>query len=297
MCECTSVRVCVFLQLDPLVIQVQQLGMLHHQQVTSSTHPQTMGSDSLRGLLSHHSPQSMYNAASGQVIRVSLSGQPQAMGYRTPSQYPVSLGPPNLSRYSNTQHSVPHQNQHSSHSQHQQQMYQMQQQQQHQQQQARISPHGVMYNNPGMRPVLHARVQSPQSSNQQSQPLGPPMHQGGGVQWHIPQQSGGMVNGTGIPVNSSSQHHGPSRAPPQSLPLDESFKITLKTQTAQQQQHHQMAQRPAPTSAPNMAVDAGNKMPGGHVTSSVPKTPSPSQARVEDPEKSLDKFCQVQLIQ
>ena len=121
------------------------------------------------------------------------------------------------------------------------------------------------------------------------------MHQGGGVQWHIPQQSGGMVNGTGMSVNSSSQHHGSSRPPPQSLPLDESFKIMLKTQTAQQ--HQQMAQRPAPISAPNMAGDAGNKMPGGHVTSSVPKTPSPSQARVEDPEKSLDKFCQVQLMQ
>ena len=45
--------------------------------------------------------------------------------------------------------------------------------------------------------------------------------------------------------------------------------------------------------APIVTADAGNRMPGGHVTSSVPKTPSPSQARVEDPEKSLDKFCQV----
>lgn len=29
------------------------------------------------------------------------------------------------------------------------------------------------------------------------------------------------------------------------------------------------------------------------VTSSVPKTPSPSQGRTDDPEKSLDTFCQV----
>jgi hypothetical protein len=54
-------------------------------------------------------------------------------------------------------------------------------------------------------------------------------------------------------------------------------------------------QRAAPAPSPTAVVDAGNKMPGGHVTSSVPKTPSPSQARVEDPEKSLDKFCQVKL--
>jgi hypothetical protein len=170
-------------------------------------------------------------------------------------------------------------------------MYQIsqQQQQQQQQQQARISPHAVMFNNPGMRPVLHARVQSPHSSNQQSQSLPPPMHQGGGVQWHIPQQSGGMVNGTGLPLNHSSQHNVSSRPSPQTVPLDESFKITLK-QVPQQQTVQRTTS--AGVLAPSVIGDAGNRMPGGHVTSSVPKTPSPSQARVEDPEKSLDKFCQ-----
>jgi hypothetical protein len=290
-------------------MQVQQLGMLHHQQVTSSTHPQTIGAEgmntNLRGLLSHHNPHGMYNTASGQVIRVSLSGQPQQMNnvvaYRSSSgvqQYPVGLGPSSMSRYSNphpSQHTIQHPNQHSVPPHQQQQLYQLQQQQpQQQQQQARISPHAVMFSNAGMRPVLHARVQSPHSSNQQPQPLPPPIHQGGGVQWHIPQQSGGMVNGTGIPLNSSSQHHSSSRPPPQALPLDESFKITLKQVPQQQQQAVQRAV-PAPAHATNMAGDALNKMPGGHVTSSVPKTPSPSQARAEDPEKSLDKFCQVQL--
>ncbi|PNF34792.1 hypothetical protein B7P43_G03734 [Cryptotermes secundus] len=276
--------------------------MLHHQQVTSSTHPQTIGADgmntNLRGLLSHHNPHGMYTAASGQVIRVNLSGQPQQMNnvvtYRSApgvQQYPVSLAPPTMSRYSNphpSQHPAQHANQLSGTPHQQQQLYQLQQQQQ-QQQQSRISPHAVMFNNPGMRPALHARVQSPQSSNQQSQPLAQPMHQGGGVQWHIPQQSAGMVNGTGLPPNSSSQHHSASRPPPLPLPVDESFKITLKHVPQQQQQ---LMQRAAPAPAPSMVVDAGNKMPGGHVTSSVSKTPSPSQARVEDPEKSLDKFCQ-----
>jgi hypothetical protein len=300
-CVCVCVCVCVPPSSCSLIMQVQQLGMLHHQQVTSSTHPQTIGADgmntNLRGLLSHHNPHGMYNTASGQVIRVSLSGQPQQMNnvvaYRSPSgvqQYPVGLAPPSMSRYSNphpSQHTVQHPNQHSVPSHQQQQLYQLQQQQQ---QQARILPHAVMFNNPGMRPVLHARVQSPHSSNQQPQPLPPPMHQAGGVQWHIPQQSGGMVNGTGIPLNPSSQHHGLSRPPPQALPLDESFKITLKQ--VPQQQTVQRA-TPAPAPVPNTAGDASNKMPGGHVTSSVPKTPSPSQARVDDPEKSLDKFCQV----
>lgn len=287
-------------------MQVHQLGMLHHQQVTSSTHPQTIGADgmntNLRGLLSHHNPHGMYTAASGQVIRVNLSGQPQQMSnvvaYRSApgvQQYPVGLAPPSMSRYSNphpSQHPAQHANQLSGPSHQQQQLYQLQQQQQ---QQARISPHASMFNNAGMRPVLHARVQSPQSSNQQSQSLAPPMHQGGGIQWHIPQQSAGMVNGTGLPPNSSSHHHSSSRPPPPPLPVDESFKITLKHVPQQQQQ--QMLQRAAPALAPTTAVDAANRcqLPGGHVTSSVPKTPSPSQARVEDPEKSLDKFCQVKL--
>lgn len=299
---CVCACACVLPSSYSLIMQVHQLGMLHHQQVTSSTHPQTIGADgmntNLRGLLSHHNPHGMYTAASGQVIRVNLSGQPQQMNnvvtYRsTPGvqQYPVSLAPPSMSRYSNphpSQHPAQHGNQLSGPSHQQQQLYQLQQQQQ----QARISPHAVMFNNPGMRPALHARVQSPQSSNQQSQPLAPPMHQGGGVQWHIPQQSAGMVNGTGLPLNSSSQHHSASRPPPLPLPVDESFKITLKHVPQQQQQ---IVQRAAPAPAPSTVVDAGNKMPGGHVTSSVPKTPSPSQARVEDPEKSLDKFCQVKL--
>ena len=289
-----------------LIMQVQQLAMLHHQQVTSSTHPQTIGADgmnaNLRGLLSHHNPHGMYSAASGQVIRVSVAGQPQQMSnivaYRSPTgvqQYPVSIAPPSMSRYSNShssQHPAHHPNQHSGSTHQQQQMYQIsqQQQQQQQQQQARISPHAVMFNNPGMRPVLHARVQSPHSSNQQSQSLPPPMHQGGGVQWHIPQQSGGMVNGTGLPLNHSSQHNVSSRPSPQTVPLDESFKITLK-QVPQQQTVQRTTS--AGVLAPSVIGDAGNRMPGGHVTSSVPKTPSPSQARVEDPEKSLDKFCQV----
>ncbi|CAG2062221.1 unnamed protein product [Timema podura] len=71
------------------------------------------------------------------------------------------------------------------------------------------------------------------------------------------------------------------RPVPQSLPMDESFKITLKTQVAPQSQR---AVFPAP-------ADPG-RVPGGQVTSSVPKTPSPSHARVDDTEKSLDKFCQ-----
>lgn len=286
-------------------MQVQQLAMLHHQQVTSSTHPQTIGADgmnaNLRGLLSHHNPHGMYNAASGQVIRVSVAGQPQQMNnivaYRSPTgvqQYPVSLAPSSMSRYSNphpSQHPAQHPNQHSGSAHQQQQQQQQQMYQIQQQQQARISPHAVMFNNPGMRPVLHARVQSPHSSNQQSQPLPPPMHQGGGIQWHIPQLSGGMVNGTGLSLNHSSQHSVSSRPSPQTVPLDESFKITLK-QVPQQQQTVQRTTTGA-VLAPSVIGDAGNKMPGGHVTSSVPKTPSPGQARVEDPEKSLDKFCQV----
>lgn len=291
-------------------MQIQQLGMLHHQQVTSFTHPQTIGADgmntNLGGLLSHNNnPHGMYNTASGQVIRVSLSGHPQQMNnvaYRSPSgvqQYPIGLGPSSMSRYSNphpSQHTIQHPNQHSLPS-HQQQLFQLQQQQQQQRQQqqhVRISPHAVMFSNPGMRPVLHARVQSPHSSNQLPQQLPPPMHQGGGMQWHIPQQSGGMVNGTGILLNTSSQHHDSSHPPPQALPLDESFKITL-TQVPQQQQQSVQRAAPAPAPSTSMAGDALIKVPGGHVTSSVPKTPSRSQARVEDPEMGLDKFCQVEL--
>jgi hypothetical protein len=100
-----------------------------------------------------------------------------------------------------------------------------------------------------------------------------------------------MVNGTGLPLNNSSQHNVLSRPSPQTVPLDESFKITLK-QVPQQQQTVQRTTS-AGVLAPSVTGDAGNRMPGGHVTSSVPKTPSPSQARADDPEKSLDKFCQV----
>ncbi|XP_021924762.1 protein let-418-like [Zootermopsis nevadensis] len=66
----------------------------------------------------------------------------------------------------------------------------------------------------------------------------------------------------------------------------QSPKITLKQVPEQQQQSVQRA-APAPAPSISMAGDALIKVPGGHVTSSVPKTPSRSQARVEDPGMSL----------
>ncbi|XP_067000025.2 E3 ubiquitin-protein ligase TRIM33 [Anabrus simplex] len=262
---------------------VQSMGMLQpHQQVTSSTHPQTLGPDSmnpnLRGLLTHQN-HGNFNGGSP-VIRGNLVNQNQHVA--TPSGYRIAsnqvYNPSGMQRYPNQ-----HPNQHHQQQQQQQQpqlyhMQQQQQQQHHQQQapqQTRISPHGLMYNQ-GMRQSLHTRVQSPHSSNQHSASAG--------IQWHIPQQGAGMLNGniSGQPQNSMG--HNAVRPPPAALPIDESFKITLKTQMLPQ------AQRTAApsTTTGNSGGDGNNKV----VTSSVPKTPSPSQGRVEDAERSLDTFCQ-----
>ncbi|KAL0273288.1 UNVERIFIED_CONTAM: hypothetical protein PYX00_005994 [Menopon gallinae] len=93
----------------------------------------------------------------------------------------------------------------------------------------------------------------------QPQPAPPPYTQSqpsSGPQWHIPQQQGSF--------------HA-SRPAPASLPIDESFKIHLKTQ------------------GNNGEVRSANS--NSSVTSSVSKTPSPGTSR-EDPNTRMDKFCQ-----
>lgn len=63
------------------------------------------------------------------------------------------------------------------------------------------------------------------------------------------------------------------------MPIDESFKIHLKTQAS-----------PQNNSVPNGEIRPGNS--SSSVTSSVSKTPSPGTLR-EDPNTRMDKFCQV----
>ncbi|KAK6637203.1 hypothetical protein RUM44_007617 [Polyplax serrata] len=103
--------------------------------------------------------------------------------------------------------------------------------------------------------------------NQQQQvppPPPPPYNQvqaTAGPQWHIPQQQG--------------SYHS-SRPTPQSVSIDESFKIHLKTQN-------------------NSQVSGNGEMRTGtsssSVTSSMSKTPSPGTSK-EDPNLRMDKFCQ-----
>lgn len=97
------------------------------------------------------------------------------------------------------------------------------------------------------------------------------------LSWHIPQQQPGSYSGI-------SNHNLQRQQPPHLLPMDESFKITLK----------QPLQRQNSEGTPPTMIDQKPPHPS-YVTSSVPKTPSPhTQAKAaDDAEKSLDKFCQV----
>ncbi|EEB19753.1 conserved hypothetical protein [Pediculus humanus corporis] len=82
-----------------------------------------------------------------------------------------------------------------------------------------------------------------------------------GPQWHIPQQQGSF--------NSS-------RPTPPSIPIDESFKIHLKTQNSCLGGNNG-----------EMRMTTSNSA----VTSSASKTPSPGTSK-EDPSTRMDKFCQ-----
>ncbi|XP_049937524.1 E3 ubiquitin-protein ligase TRIM33-like isoform X2 [Schistocerca serialis cubense] len=252
----------------------------HHQQVTSSTHPQQLGTDgvnaNLRGLLSHQ----VYQQGGGApVIRVSVSNQPvqQHVG-AAPTAYRVPVGhayqhPP---RYSAQQqlYTVHH---------HQQQPQQIPNNRMASQNVGHTFAGQVQRQAVGMQHVMpaagvsvtHTRGQSPHSSSAQ-------MMQHSGVQWHIPQQGvGSNANGHAYPpVARAAQPQGP---------VDESFKITLKSQVQPQ------AQRVTGGTVPAVAQNQNGELSGrvsSAVTSSVPKTPSPSQGRSEDTEKSLDNLCQ-----
>lgn len=262
---------------------------LHQQQVTSSTHPYNNSGQqvepNLRGLLSHHNYQQQQHSSSygGQVIRAT---SPQA-GVAGPSMplYRIAGGqlpppmPPAAGGSVSSQHRYI-----TSHQQHNfsqpvhpsaQPPQQPLTQQQQQQQMASAMQNGrghPTYSNVARQ--LVQRVQSPHSSNQQ---MG-----SAGIQWHIPQQPAGNNYPTqGIGANNHQKQVPP---PPHLLPVDESFKITLKQPLVRQN---------SGGTPPSVPTDQKPPHPS-YVTSSVPKTPSPhTQAKAaDDAEKSLDKFCQ-----
>uniref|UniRef100_A0A1B6EGQ1 Uncharacterized protein n=1 Tax=Clastoptera arizonana TaxID=38151 RepID=A0A1B6EGQ1_9HEMI len=255
---------------------------LHHQQVTSSTHPYNNGGHhvepNLRGLLAHHNfqqqPPIPYTTIRATSPQAAIAG-PSMPLYRmtTTGQLPPPLPPSGSSshqRYMNNNHH-PH-----TYTQSMQQGPQVSQHQHHHHQVTapsissllQSSRHHPSAYSPAARQLVQ-RVQSPHSSNQQSQPTTQVLS------WHIPQQPHG--NYSTVSVNNN-----PKPQPPHLVPMDESFKITLKQQVRQNSE-----------GTPPAMVDVKPPHPS-YVTSSVSKTPSPhTQAKAaDDAEKSLDKFCQ-----
>lgn len=112
----------------------------------------------------------------------------------------------------------------------------------------------------GYHPPQQQQQQPPQQQQQQQQPPPPPAHilqqAAAAAKWHIPQN---------IETHPPEQNSGTNRPPPSLITPDDSFKITLKPRTTE------------------------NK---STVTSTNPKTPSPSLGKGDDTERNLDKYCE-----
>lgn len=106
--------------------------------------------------------------------------------------------------------------------------------------------------------------------------------------WHIPQQG---VNPC-IPYTTSRHQQ---VAPSMPAPVNDTYKITLRNQQANNNQKYGAAASVSPC---DNSSQLQNPSSAGHtVSSSVPKTPSPvtTPGKSDDTEKSLDKFCQKSL--
>lgn len=104
------------------------------------------------------------------------------------------------------------------------------------------------------------------------------------ARWHIPQN----VN-VCLPFYGS-RHQS---APLMTVPVNDTYKITLKNQ----QPNNQKYTNTSVTTNSDMPPQSQNAVSVGHtVSSSVPKTPSPvPPGKTDETEKSLDKFCQKSL--
>ncbi|XP_012250621.2 E3 ubiquitin-protein ligase TRIM33 [Athalia rosae] len=123
------------------------------------------------------------------------------------------------------------------------------------------------------------RMQQVSPTTPLTQHLNYSVHQPPAARWHIPQ------NLNPRPPFYPARHS----TPPVTAPANDTYKITLKNPHAPNQKF---------TSSTNVNSDvlplSQNLSIGQAVSSSVPKTPSPvpSHAKADDPEKSLDQFCQ-----
>ncbi|XP_046430107.1 E3 ubiquitin-protein ligase TRIM33 [Neodiprion fabricii] len=123
------------------------------------------------------------------------------------------------------------------------------------------------------------RMQQCSPTSPSAQHFNYPVHQQPAARWHIPQN-----------LNPRHQSY-PTRhsTPPVSVAANDTYKITLKNQSANNQKFNLNTNTSSET-----LPQSQNSSVGQAVSSSVPKTPSPvpAHAKTDETEKSLDKFCQ-----
>ncbi|XP_043255808.1 E3 ubiquitin-protein ligase TRIM33-like isoform X2 [Colletes gigas] len=132
--------------------------------------------------------------------------------------------------------------------------------------------------------VSGVRLQQCNPTSPSTQHLNYSVPQPATARWHIPQN-----------VNPCLPYY-PSRhqvTPPMPVPINDTYKITLKNQQSNVNQKYNTQTSTATDNQPQ----SQNSVSVGHtVSSSVPKTPSPvPPGKSDETEKSLDKFCQKSL--
>ncbi|XP_076622856.1 E3 ubiquitin-protein ligase TRIM33 [Colletes latitarsis] len=132
--------------------------------------------------------------------------------------------------------------------------------------------------------VSGVRLQQCNPTSPSTQHLNYSVPQPAAARWHIPQN-----------VNPCLPYY-PSRhqvTPPMPVPINDTYKITLKNQQSNVNQKYNTQTSTATDNQPQ----SQNSISVGHtVSSSVPKTPSPvPPGKSDETEKSLDKFCQKSL--
>ncbi|XP_078051959.1 E3 ubiquitin-protein ligase TRIM33 [Augochlora pura] len=145
-----------------------------------------------------------------------------------------------------------------------------------------VPPHTYQPTNTSM--VSGIRLQQCNATSPSAQHLNYPVHQPSAARWHIPQN-----------VNPCLPYY-PTRhqaTPPMPVPINDTYKITLKNQQPNNNQKYNTQTSAATDNTPQVQ----NLASVGHaVSSSVPKTPSPvPPGKTDETEKSLDKFCQKSL--
>ncbi|XP_076664091.1 E3 ubiquitin-protein ligase TRIM33 [Andrena cerasifolii] len=145
-----------------------------------------------------------------------------------------------------------------------------------------VPPHAYQPTNTSMVPGMRLQQCNPASPS--AQHLNYPVQQPAAARWHIPQN-----------VNPCLPYY-PSRhqaTPPMPVPINDTYKITLKNQQSNANQKYNTQ---ASTATDNPPQSQGAVSVGHTVSSSVPKTPSPvPPGKSDETEKSLDKFCQKSL--